>query len=223
PYTSYLIVPESQLPVVGFDQPGAKSTPAPKVIQGTVPQGSGFGGGGGGGGGRFGGGAFRAPFPAKVARPPGGGTGMMGGGFGALGGGMGMGGGFGALGGGSGGIMLGGQGGSAGQPKPMSVADWARLVAKTGNLKEKRGQLEQDQKTQETKSALDQAQAALAKGKHELTQAGQLGVDLSVQSNQLKGQTLLARTAQRQVAGRTMIELGGAWIDQGFDPKMPTV
>ncbi|HMF19874.1 MAG TPA: hypothetical protein VKE98_21900, partial [Gemmataceae bacterium] len=44
-----------------------------------------------------------------------------------------------------------------------------------------------------------------------------------VQSNQLKGQTLLARTAQRQVAGRTMIELGGAWIDQGFDPKMPTV
>jgi hypothetical protein len=63
----------------------------------------------------------------------------------------------------------------------------------------------------------------LAKGKHQLTQAGQLGVDLSIQSNQLKDQTLLPLTAQRQVAGRTMIEIGGVRIDQGFEPKMPTV
>src|SRR5262249_582751 len=75
----------------------------------------------------------------------------------------------------------------------------------------------------ETKATFDQAKAALAQGKHQLTQAGQLGVDLSVQSNQLKDQTVLTRSAQRQVAGRTLIELGGAWIDQGFDAKMPTV
>jgi Ca-activated chloride channel homolog len=114
-------------------------------------------------------------------------------------------------------------GGFGGQTKPnIPLADWARQLAKAGNLKDNRGQL-QDEKSKETKSALDQAKAALAKGNYQLTQAGQLGVDLSVQSNQLKDQTLLARTVQRLVAGRTLIEIGGVWIDQGFDPKMPTV
>jgi hypothetical protein len=155
--------------------------------------------------------------------------GMMGGGFGQgggnftggsfMGGGMmGMGGGFGA----GGGFGMGG--GTTGQIKPnMPVADWARLVAKTGNLKDNRGQLQLDEKAKETKATFDQAKVALAEGKYKLTQAGQFGVDLSVQSNQLKDQTLLTRTAQRQVAGRTLLEIGGAWIDQGFDPKMPTI
>ena len=220
PYTSYLIVPESQLPVVGFGQPQAKVAPAPKVIKGPVSQGSGFGGGGGGGGGgRFapagGGGALRTNrFPPKVYQPPtnntGGGAlgGNFGGGTGMMGGGFGNGGGFGA----------------GGQTKPnIPVADWARSIAKNGNLKDNRGQLQEDENAKETKAAFDQAKTALAQGKYKLTQAGQLGVDLSVQSNQLKDQTLVARTAQRQVAGRTLIEIGGVWIDQSFEPKMPTV
>src|SRR5260370_28306619 len=185
-------------------------------------------GGGGGGGGVFGkpgAGGFRNHFPPKVARPPGGQGGdmtggqMMGGGFGNDGG---LGGGMGLMGGGLGAGC--GFGGGAGQSKQaMPVADWARVVAKAGNLKDKRGQLQQDKKTKETKSAFDQARAALAKGLYQQTQAGQLGVDLSVESNQLKDQTRMALSAQRQAAGRTLLEIGGAWIDQGFDPKMPTV
>jgi Ca-activated chloride channel family protein len=33
----------------------------------------------------------------------------------------------------------------------------------------------------------------------------------------------LDQTASRLVFGRTLIELGGVWIDEGFDPKMPTL
>jgi Ca-activated chloride channel family protein len=54
-------------------------------------------------------------------------------------------------------------------------------------------------------------------------QAGQLAVDLSVQSNSLREQTRLTQTATRTVAKRQCIEIGGVWIDDALDPKMKTV
>ena len=54
-------------------------------------------------------------------------------------------------------------------------------------------------------------------------QAGKLGVDLSVQMNNLRNQTRLEYTAQRNVYGRNCVEVGGVWIDEGFDPKAPVL
>ena len=54
-------------------------------------------------------------------------------------------------------------------------------------------------------------------------QAGRLGVDLSVDANNLRNQSRLTQTAQRRVASRNVVEYGGAWIDEDFDAKMPTV
>ena len=50
-------------------------------------------------------------------------------------------------------------------------------------------------------------------------QAGKLGVDLSVQTANLRNQTRMEYTALRNVQGRNCVELGGVWIDEGFDPK----
>jgi Ca-activated chloride channel family protein len=158
---------------------------------------SGGAGGSGGGGRGFGGGM--------------GGSGMLGGGMTT--GGFGMGGaGFTGMAGGTPGRVT-----AAG--KVMPLADWARLVrSKPDTVTNKRGQ-----DTEQRKKTLDQAGVALAKGKHAETQAGELGVDLSVQSNQLRNQSRLALTAQRKAAGRTLLEIGGVWIDEGFDPKMKVV
>jgi Ca-activated chloride channel family protein len=50
-------------------------------------------------------------------------------------------------------------------------------------------------------------------------QSGKLGVDLSCQTANLRNQARLDQTALKQVYGRNCIEMGGVWIDEGFDPK----
>ena len=67
------------------------------------------------------------------------------------------------------------------------------------------------------------AQGALSRRDLENVQAGQLGVDLSIQSNNLRNQSQVTRTASRVVQNRNCLEIGGVWIDDGFNPKMPTV
>ena len=52
---------------------------------------------------------------------------------------------------------------------------------------------------------------------------GKMGVDLSVESNNLRSQCQLAPSALQSAAGRNCLELGGVWIDDQFDAKMPTV
>ena len=52
-------------------------------------------------------------------------------------------------------------------------------------------------------------------------QTGKLGVDLSIQTNNLRNQNRLEQTAQQRVGNRNCIEIGGVWIDDGFDAKMP--
>jgi Ca-activated chloride channel family protein len=75
----------------------------------------------------------------------------------------------------------------------------------------------------EKKKTYDEARQAFAFRRADAVQAGKLGVDLSIESNNLRNQTQLTPTALKQVAGRNCLEIGGAWIDEGFDPKMPVV
>jgi Ca-activated chloride channel family protein len=44
-----------------------------------------------------------------------------------------------------------------------------------------------------------------------------------VQSNNLKNQCQVARTAVRNVASRNCLEIGGVWIDEGYNAKTKTV
>jgi Ca-activated chloride channel family protein len=128
------------------------------------------------------------------------------------------------------------QGGNQGN-QGGRVVDWARAVQQQpGALVVNRGQLNDAQlgsvngagaadkvlqSAKQAKHAYDQAQAALAQKQHAQTQAGQLGVDLSVQSNTLRDQTRIALTPLRKIAGRTQLEIGGVWIDEGYQPDTP--
>jgi Ca-activated chloride channel family protein len=41
--------------------------------------------------------------------------------------------------------------------------------------------------------------------------------------NNLRNQNQLTRTALRRVSNRNCVEIGGVWIDEGFEAKMTTV
>ena len=73
------------------------------------------------------------------------------------------------------------------------------------------------------KEAYDAAYAALKRSGKDGVQSGKLGVDLSVQMNNLRNQARLERTASRNVYGRNCLEIGGVWIDEGFHAKMKIV
>jgi Ca-activated chloride channel family protein len=177
PYTSYLIVPDGAVPVVG----GPSGKP--------VPPGSGIGGGAFGGG-------FAPPALRNDPKDP---------------------------------------------SKTMPVTDFIKGVQeKPGDVTAKRGlhedeQLDKDSKSgngkgkevaadaAEKKQNYDKARELFAKRDRGGVQEGKLGVELSIQTNNLRNQSKLEQTASRMVFGRTLIELGGVWIDEGFDPKMPTL
>jgi Ca-activated chloride channel family protein len=72
-------------------------------------------------------------------------------------------------------------------------------------------------------NAVNEANKAWREGRRLETQAGKLGVDLSLESNFLRNQSCLTPTANRRVQNRNCLEVGGVWIDEGFDPKMKTV
>ncbi len=116
------------------------------------------------------------------------------------------------------------------------VTDWAKYVqTQPGQLSRYRDQLEEERlkeggkdvpilaEGQRKKAAYDQAHSALVKKQQQAVQTGSLGVDLSIHSNKLRNAQRLALSPLRLVAGRTCLEIGGAWIDQGYDAKMPTV
>ena len=73
------------------------------------------------------------------------------------------------------------------------------------------------------KESYDQYRSLLQNRDKDGTQVGKLGVDLSLQMQNLRNQTRLEQTAVRQVNGRNCLELGGVWIDEGFDAKMTAV
>jgi Ca-activated chloride channel family protein len=154
-------------------------------------------------------------------------------------------GGFGGFQGGYGGGMPAGLAPAVPGGAQQKVTEFAKEVGqKAGDLETNRGKFEDKryekvpaddgkdhagtvlkslQEAKDKKGAYDQAREALARRRQDEVQAGKLGVDLSVQTNNLRNQSRLEYTALRNVAGRNCVEIGGLWIDDNFDPKMPTV
>ncbi len=200
PYTSYLIVPDAPTPVAG---------------QGRGP-GTGFPGGPGGPGGMMGG-ARQGSTPA-----------VFGGGFGR-----------GAAPAGLNRPMPGGGGQPTGAPQ--TVESFARQVqTHAGGLAKLRDAAEgerlkgdgadargEDRKAlaeaAAKKETLELAKDAIVKQRLGEVQAGKLGVAFALEANGLRNQSRLTPTAVRNVIGRNCLEIGGVWIDDGFDPKMTTV
>jgi Ca-activated chloride channel family protein len=195
PYTSFLIVPDGPMPVANTGRGAGR----PDVRF------HGFGGGGFGG--NFGGGGF-------------------GGNFG--GGGM-----------GPGGLAPRQPGGPQ-----QKVTDFAKDVnSKPEEIAQKRLRLETERLAdlpadskkmdpddrrvlQVTKDKLEtyrRAGEALKGANRDAVQTGKLGVDLSLQTQNLRNQNCLERTAVRQVLGRNCLEVGGVWIDEGFGTKTPVL
>ena len=199
PYTSYLIVPDGPMPVVRR----AEERGRPDVSFGI---GTGQGGPGAphpfSGGGGFGGAAPPALRPQPTAAPG---------------------------------------------NQTTKVLDFAKSAAKEpAKLGDKRDALETErlksalpadgakpagesavtralQESKDRKEIFDQAREALARRNLQAVQAGKAGVDLSVLSGNLRGLTRQEQSAVRQVAGRTCLELGGVWMDEGYDAKMPAI
>jgi Ca-activated chloride channel homolog len=132
--------------------------------------------------------------------------------------------------------LINGGGGAAG--KPLSVEEFARQnQAKPGELARSRGAYadrelakagdgkddEGKKEAKDKKQAYDAARDFLKRRDQEAVQAGKLGVDLSIQTANLRNQTRLEQTAIRNVYGRNCLEIGGVWIDEGFDAKMKTL
>jgi len=73
------------------------------------------------------------------------------------------------------------------------------------------------------KEANDQALANLRNGQYRLNQIDKQGVHLSCYTNDLKNQCRVTQTAQKRVASRNCMEIGGVWIDEDYTAKTPTV
>jgi Ca-activated chloride channel family protein len=133
-------------------------------------------------------------------------------------------------------------GGGAGALAPQKVADFARQAGgRPGGLYRNRDLLEErihseakaekrdgkddkaGEEAQAKKAALNEAFQLLQRKDKDGVQTGKLGVDLSIQTNNLRNQVQLDPTAQRTVQGRTCLELGGIWIDEGFAAQTPVL
>jgi Ca-activated chloride channel family protein len=79
------------------------------------------------------------------------------------------------------------------------------------------------QDTKDRWYAQNKAEAALKLGEKAEVQEGKLGVDLSCENNNLRTQTRLTRSAVQRIGNRNALEVGGIWIDEDFDAKMPIV
>jgi Ca-activated chloride channel homolog len=136
-----------------------------------------------------------------------------------------------------GGLIAPGFGG--GLDKPISVEEFAKrnqqnagdLAKQRGayadQVLEKAGEGKDDKdgrkEARDKKEAYDLARSALHLRQQDAVQGGKLGVDLSLQTANLRNQSRLDQAASKNVYGRNCMELGGVWIDEGFDAKMPTV
>jgi Ca-activated chloride channel family protein len=73
------------------------------------------------------------------------------------------------------------------------------------------------------KNAYDDAYRVLREKGKDAVQAGRLGVELSVNMQQLRNQARLERTAIRNVQQRNCLEIGGVWVDEGYKTNMRTI
>jgi Ca-activated chloride channel family protein len=127
---------------------------------------------------------------------------------------------------------------------PKTVADLAKEVQqKPGELASNRGKfegerLDRDAKAGEGKKDGNAQAAAEAREKMKnydealrafkgrqlgQVQNDKLGVDLSIQVNQMKYQAQVQQNALRRAGTRNCLELGGVYIDEGYDANMKTV
>ncbi len=65
--------------------------------------------------------------------------------------------------------------------------------------------------------------SAFAKGQTGDVQGGELGVDVALELNGLQTQERVTTQTTRQVCGRTLVSVGGAWIDDQYDAKLSVV
>jgi Ca-activated chloride channel family protein len=128
---------------------------------------------------------------------------------------------------------------------PISVADFAKdaqkkaggVSASRSELAEKglarvpEGHAKDDKNVFNLQQARDRflsqrmAGEELKKGRGYLAnvQSGQLGVELSCYSNDLRNACQVAQNAQRWIGTRNCLEVGGVWIDESYDAKMKVV
>jgi Ca-activated chloride channel family protein len=79
---------------------------------------------------------------------------------------------------------------------------------------------------EEARQRLDvyqKAQEALRAGKRDDVQNGYLGVNLSMDCNQLRNQVRLSPSAVRCIQNRSTLNVGGVWIDETYHAKLKTV
>lgn len=72
-------------------------------------------------------------------------------------------------------------------------------------------------------NTFNQAQENFRRGDLGGNQVGGQGINYSLEAQNLRYQTRLSQTANRRANNRSVLEVGGVWIDEGFDAKMKTV
>jgi Ca-activated chloride channel family protein len=205
PYTSYLLVPDGSLTPLSSAAPTGGGTARGAGIPGAAPPAAfqpGLGGlGGPAGGGGFGGGfgGSNGPAPKTVQEL----TERLA-----------------KAGEGKGGKDA--KDGNKDLGKLRYFYSEAQLEARAKQAIDKKDADESKQTLAQLRS-LDKAGEFFARRMHDRVQSGSLGVDFAVQNNALRFQNRLTQTANRFVQQRNLIDIGGVWIDEKFDPKMPTV
>jgi Ca-activated chloride channel family protein len=171
PYTSYLLVPDGPLPILGRK---GKAPFDPKAPAG-VPQalGGGFGGGAGGP-------ALKLEEFARRNFDDGKGVGVN---------------------------------------RTHQETERLNEKAKKGDAKDQK----EAKIALDTQKTLQSAERAFNARNLYQVQQGQVGVDFAVMNNSLRFQNQLTRTASRNVQNRNVVEVGGVWIDDGYNPKQETV
>ena len=210
PYTSYLVVPDMPMPVAQ----GRPGQARPKGAPGSAPMplraplaGAGVGGsftpGGFGGGGGLGGPPGLTPTgPSTNAKPV---TEFAK-----------------EQAAGDKGDAKSGLAGNRGAMAERDVQKALEELKKDPDPK-KRAKLAEDiRRYAQQKQTWDDANGRFKGGKDGY-QTGRLGVDLAEASNQLRNQDRICLTANRQVQGRNVLEVGGVWIDDAYKAETKTL
>jgi Ca-activated chloride channel family protein len=199
PYTSHLVVPDGPMPVV--PPPGRRPAFSGPVPAGGMPGGLGAGFGGGGFGGLAPGmgpmgGASARPV-AEFARDQ-------------------------AKGDGKGGRPADALATSRGVETEKQLAAGEQAARETKDLDQRRRLEDAVGRLKLQKDTNEGANRAF-RGDRAGYQTGKLGVDLAQNTDALRNQCRLTLTANRQANGRQVLEVGGVWIDDAYEAKMPTV
>ena len=231
PYTSYLIVPDTALPVTNPLPPAGPGQPGMGINGGSsggaFPGTGGFGGGFGGragGGGGFGAGAGGLPGVPGVPAGPGGR------GFSNVE---------------EAAKELSKKPGDTG--KARNVIEGDRLKNLQSELETLRNKINDDRKkgspgkdaakldelasrllssvkdSRDQQRGLDAARDLYSKGEYRNAQSGGLGVQVAICAQNLKSQDRVSQTASKQVNGRNCLDVGGLWIDEGYTAAMKTI